>query len=304
MYLTAIVSLAIALAPAVVSAKGKVGFALGTKMPNGECKFQPDYEADFDTILAASGSKLVRGYAASDCDAAKWILPAAKKKGFQVMLGVWPDTPESFALDKKALTTYVPQYKEQVYGITVGSESLYRGNFTDLELLDKIQDIKQALPYAKVGTADSWNVIRDGKADAIIRAGVDLMLVNAFAFWQGATIENATAVYFDDLMQAFGHIQTVAGGVDSAPELWNGETGWPTTGGTNFKAAEAGTENAKHFYQKGFCAAIDWNVNSFYFEAFDEPWKPLSVGDDGFSADETHWGAMTADRNSKFSLKC
>lgn len=51
---------------------------------------------------------------------------------------------------------------------------------------------------------------------------------------------------------------------------------------------------------------LDWGVNVFYFEAFDEPWKPDSIGDDGNPADEKHWGAMNADRTTKpnFSLKC
>lgn len=77
--------------PAIVSAatKGTMGFALGTKMANGECKTQQDYEADFDAIKAASGLTLVRGYAASDCDMAKNAVPAAKAKGFKVMLGIW-----------------------------------------------------------------------------------------------------------------------------------------------------------------------------------------------------------------------
>jgi glucan 1,3-beta-glucosidase len=49
---------------------------------------------------------------------------------------------------------------------------------------------------------------------------------------------------------------------------------------------------------------IGWGYNVFYFEAFDEPWKPKSIGENGLAADETHWGAMTADRQSKYSLKC
>jgi glucan 1,3-beta-glucosidase len=80
---------ALALIPSAVSAVGTLGFALGTKLPNGSCKFQADYEADFDTISSASGSKIVRGYSASDCNAAQYILPAAKNKGFQVVLGIW-----------------------------------------------------------------------------------------------------------------------------------------------------------------------------------------------------------------------
>jgi glucan 1,3-beta-glucosidase len=84
------VAVAMAAAPALVSAaKGNMGFALGTKQGNGQCKTQQDYEQDFDAIKSGSGSTLVRGYAASDCDMAKNALPAAKSKGFKVVLGIW-----------------------------------------------------------------------------------------------------------------------------------------------------------------------------------------------------------------------
>lgn len=49
---------------------------------------------------------------------------------------------------------------------------------------------------------------------------------------------------------------------------------------------------------------VDWDVNVFVFEAFDEPWKPDTEGDGGVSANEKHWGAMTADRRPKYNLKC
>jgi exo-beta-1,3-glucanase (GH17 family) len=89
MRLSSIAPLAVALVPAVSAATGNLGFALGTKKADGTCKFQVDYEADFDAIAASSPAKLVRGYAASDCDYAKNILPAAKAKGFKVVLGIW-----------------------------------------------------------------------------------------------------------------------------------------------------------------------------------------------------------------------
>ena len=54
-------------------------------------------------------------------------------------------------------------------------------------------------------------------------------LVNAFAYWQGQEITNGSHTYLDDLAQAFGHIQSLAGSTD-AIELWNGETGWPADG--------------------------------------------------------------------------
>lgn len=90
MHLSTITSLAFAIAPLAVSAaSGSFGFSLGTKKADGTCKYQADYESDFKLINAASGSKLVRGYSASDCNAAQYILPAAKSQGFQVVLGIW-----------------------------------------------------------------------------------------------------------------------------------------------------------------------------------------------------------------------
>lgn len=85
----AVLSLALAAAPAVVSAAGSLGFALGDKKADGTCKYTSDYEADFDAIKSNSGATIVRGYAASDCNTAQQILPAAKAKGFKVILGVW-----------------------------------------------------------------------------------------------------------------------------------------------------------------------------------------------------------------------
>lgn len=199
---------------------------------------------------------------------------------------------------------YAPQYADQVYAITVGSETLYRGNFTGQQLLAKIQDTKQAVGgNFKVGTADSWNKYQDGTADALVSGGVDILLCNAFSYWQGQMIGNATGSFFDDVMQAFGRIQSVAGSVSKGPELWVGEVGWPTAG-TNYQSATPGTDNAQTFWSSAICGMLAWGVNVFSFEAFDEPWKPVSTGSDGSVADETHWGVWNADRSSKYSTTC
>ena len=76
------------------------------------------------------------------------------------------------------------------------------------------------------------------------------------------------------------------------------------TVGTDYGAAKGGKDNAAAFYKDGFCSLLDWGFNAFYFEAFDEPWKPASIGDNGKAADETTWGAFTSDRTAKFDLKC
>ena len=62
---------------------------MGTKKGDGTCKDANDYASDLDAISSQSGVKLVRGYAASDCDFAKVLLPVAEEKGFKVLLGIW-----------------------------------------------------------------------------------------------------------------------------------------------------------------------------------------------------------------------
>lgn len=67
--------------------RGLFGFALGNQNADGSCKATSDYKADFDALKDIS--TLVRTYSASNCDTAKNIIPAAKEKGFKVVLGVW-----------------------------------------------------------------------------------------------------------------------------------------------------------------------------------------------------------------------
>jgi glucan 1,3-beta-glucosidase len=69
----------------------------------------------------------------------------------------------------------VPGNEDTVYAITVGSESLYRGNFTGDQLLTKIEEIQELFPKTLIGTADSWNKYADGTADPVIRGGVKLL---------------------------------------------------------------------------------------------------------------------------------
>jgi Exo-beta-1,3-glucanase len=66
----------------------------------------------------------------------------------------------------------------------------------------------------------------------------------------------------------------------------------------------AGTQNAETFWKNGVCAMLAWGVDAFYFEAFDESWKPDSVGDNGQAMDEKHWGLYTANRQPKFDTSC
>jgi glucan 1,3-beta-glucosidase len=86
---TSLLTASLLAAPALVAAGGNFGFALGNKNPDNSCKSQADFDADLKAIAAASNAKVVRTYAASDCNATEPLLSAAKDNGFQVILGIW-----------------------------------------------------------------------------------------------------------------------------------------------------------------------------------------------------------------------
>ncbi|KAJ5620462.1 1-3-beta-glucanosyltransferase B.t1.c1 [Penicillium lagena] len=292
-------------APAVVSAtQGTLGLALGDKNADGSCKATSDYEADFAALKSLANSTLVRTYSSSECNTAANILPAAQSSGVKVVLGMWPDTDASFNQDFSALQSAVPGNEAVIEAITVGSEALYRGDMTAEALLARINQVKSAFPQTTVGTADSWNKYADGTADPLIQGNVTYLMANAFAYWQGSPISNATNVYFSDMNGAIQHIQQVAGSNFDNIRVLNGETGWPTDGGSNYAAAQAGTANAAEFWQDGVCAMLNSGVDVFYFEAFDESWKPDSTGDNGQASNEQHWGLLTASRTAKLNVTC
>lgn len=104
------------------------------------------------------------------------------------------------------LDRFIPIFGiDHIYAVTVGSEALYREEFTGAGLADKINDIRALLKQLgadsiPVGTADSWNKLIEGDANPAIEAS-DIILANAFSYWQGQKQDNATHSFFDDIMR-------------------------------------------------------------------------------------------------------
>lgn len=291
-----------------VSAIGSLGFNLGVKRnSDGQCKETSDFTTDFKDMAAYTN--IIRVYAMSDCNTLQNLSPALEESGFKAFLGIWPNDDAHFAAEKAALEAYLPSMSvSNVIAFTVGSEALYREDMTATELASKISDIKDFVANIKdkdgnsygsipVGTADSWNVLVDGGSKPAIEA-CDIVLANAFSYWQGQTQANASYSFFDDIMQALQTVQTVKGSTDI--QFWIGETGWPTDG-ANFEVSVPSTENAAHYWQHAVCAIRGWGINTLVFEAYDESWKPDTSGISGV---EKYWGVLEDDGTPKYDLTC
>lgn len=280
---------------------------MGVKDNQGNCKVASEYASDFKAL--SGHTNIVKTYAVSDCNTLQNLGPAAEAAGFKVMFGIWPTDSAHFQDEQNALKQYLPNIsKDTVKVFLVGSEALYRKDMTASDLADAINTIKTLLKSIKdkngnsygdvpVGTVDSWNVLVDGASTAAIKAA-DFVYANAFSYWQGQQMNNASYSFFDDIMQALQTIQTVKGTTDL--DFWVGETGWPTNG-SNFEDAYPGLNNAKQYWKEAICAMRNWGVNVCVFEAFDEAWKPDTSG---INDVEKYWGVFDANSQAKFSLDC
>ncbi|EER35430.1 glucan 1,3-beta-glucosidase precursor [Candida tropicalis MYA-3404] len=290
-----------------VQGMGDLGFNLGVQNNDGSCKTAEDYKSDLDVIK--NYAKVIKIFSVSNCDTLKILGPVAEEEGFQIQLGVWPDDPNQFNAEKEALSNYLPNISKSTVKIfLVGSEALYRKDMTADALADAINEVRDLINDTKdkngdsykgvpTGFVESWNVIADGTANAVISAS-DVVYANFFAYWQGSDISNASYVFFDDAMQALQTIQTAKGQTDI--EFWVGESGWPTEG-QNFGAAEPSVDNAAEYYQKAICALRAWGIPVSVFEAFDETWKPTTSDTQGV---ENSWGVWDSSRKLKYPISC
>lgn len=294
-------SFLLALAAPAYANYGQLGFSLGVKRNgDGLCKETVDFEADFDVL--APYTKFVRTYATGDCNTMQNIMPALAKKGFKIVLGVWPNDDSHFDLEKKALETYIPKYgTDNILAITVGSEALYRKDMTGKELAARVEEVRKlckslGADSIPIGFADSWNMLIEGEAVPVIQAS-DIVLGNAFSYWQGQRMNNASHSFFDDIMQALDRVQTIKG--TSNFQFWVGETNWPT-GGAKYGDAVPSNDNAATYWKESVCSMLHWGVNVFVFSAFDEEWKPAEKD----NSVEKHWGVFKDDGKPKYDLTC
>jgi glucan 1,3-beta-glucosidase len=79
------------------------------------------------------------------------------------------DQDPSFVRDLAVVQAAATLYAPQIHAITVGSESLYRGDMTASQLVGLINITRALLPDFKIGTGDAFDTILDGTADLVIK---------------------------------------------------------------------------------------------------------------------------------------
>jgi glucan endo-1,3-beta-D-glucosidase len=138
------------------------GFNLPAQNPDGTCKTQADWKADFLAMQALPGGfPNARLFASSDCNTLVNAVPAAIATKTKLLVGVWTQDWNHFNNEKSALLTAIKQYGSAwMLACSVGSEDLYRGETSASTLAGQIYDVRGMLGTVSkgisVGHVDTW----------------------------------------------------------------------------------------------------------------------------------------------------
>jgi len=199
---------------------------------------------------------------------------------------------DAFAREKAELTRLKNIFGNLhgVVGITVGSEGLYRGDYTPAYIASRIRNVRSLVRSLgehtlPVGTSDVYY-----KFDNTVINASDVLYMNSFSYWEGVRIEDAARTFIE-------HVNVLKSHAKGKPIVVS-ETGWPTAGNT-IGGAVPGNNQLKTYLNGVVCGLKNSGIPIYWFSAFDEPNR-------GGQIVEKHFGLYNANRTKKpgFDLHC
>jgi glucan 1,3-beta-glucosidase len=200
------------------------------------------------------------------------IPPLAKEYGIKTLVGAW--LSDDLATNDEEIESLINLTKQGYVDIAaVGNEVLYRKELSEAELLDYINQVKQAIPGTPVGYVDAYYEFTERPA---LTEVCDVILANCYPYWEGCHVDYSF-LYMKEMYQ-----QAVKAA--KGKKVIITETGWPSSGGA-FEASEASMTNFLKYYANAQQWAKNEEIELFYFSSFDESWKTGDEGDVG-----AYWG--------------
>jgi len=205
----------------------------------------------------------------------------AHSLGLKAALGAWIG-PDLTANEQEIQNLIAAAKAGEADMLIVGSEVMLRGDLSEDQLINYINQVKQAVPEIPVSYADVYGELLSHPK--IINA-VDIVLVNYYPYWEGININSAVAAING------WHEQVTAAA--NGKQVIVSETGWPSAGNQIGNAIPS-LANASFYFLNFVSWARANDVDYFYFEAFDESWKAAYEGPQG-----SHWGIWDKDGTLK-----
>lgn len=201
----------------------------------------------------------------------------AHELGLKAAIGVWLSS--DLSNNSLGMENLINVAKNGYVDLAIiGSETLFRGDLTEDQLVEYIEQFKNEVPSVPVTTADNYSWLLDNPK---VMEVCDVILANYYPYWDGKDVE-----------EALSHLHSVHKRVvykANGKEVIVSETGWPSDGYQNGDAVPS-EENACFYFLNFVSWARAEGVRFFYFEAFDEQWKATDEGSQG-----AHWGVWDKD---------
>lgn len=254
------------------------------------CKTVDDVYKDMEKL--GTIAERVRLYAIDGdaCDTTH-ILDAARGK-IKVTMGIWPHDDAHFAVELGRLEALIKAGKidDNITGIVVGSEAIYRKNYSADKAIDYLNRTRNLLrQYGKTNIKLTISDTLDSYYQNLqLIDAVDYVSVNQFSFWENADINEGMLIMLDRIRSI--RMKAAAAG----KEFVISETGW-SSGGYEAGASVASIANQKKFFEDFYRQAIVHDLKYYWFIAFETDYKPQEV--------EKHFGVMSLDRQFRESFK-
>ncbi len=225
-------------------------------------------------------TKWVRSFSCTDGN--ELIPKVARNHGLKTMVGAWigPDKSKN-AIEIENLIDLAKQGLVDI--AVVGNEVLLRNELSEIEIINYLKQVKQALPDIPVAYVDAYYKFLENPK--LIESS-DLILANCYPFWEGCDINNAS--------NYLKHMYAVTKAAAKNKPVIITETGWPNMGEATGNAKPS-FENAMRYFTQVNNWSQNNNINLFYFSSFDESWKVHHEGDVG-----QRWGLWDKNNQPKY----
>ncbi|WP_168205322.1 glycosyl hydrolase family 17 protein [Bythopirellula goksoeyrii] len=259
-----------------------------------------------DLNLLSQHWNLLRMYGAGESAEEVLKIIHEKRLPFKMMLGAWIVPEESSAnplLAKEANRMEIATairlanaFPEEVIAVSVGNETqvFWSDHRTPPEeLIRHIREVRSAT-NVPVTTADDFNFWNKPESKQIADE-IDFIVTHIHALWAGLELSKAmewTEKIYGEVKKEYPDKMVVIG-----------EAGWATQVHNEGEQAklikgEVGESEQRQYYEQFTEWAREHKICTFYFEAFDEPWK----GGPHPNEVEKHWGLYRVDRTPKKAL--
>ena len=206
----------------------------------------------------------------------------AKEYGLKTLVGAWLGDDKT--TNDKEMKALIKLSKEGFVDIAaVGNEVMYRGDLSEIELLNHIQDFKTAVPNVEVGYVDAYYEFTDRPK---ITEACDVILANCYPYWEECHMDYSL-LYMKQMYQ-----QALRAG--QGKKVIITETGWPSQG-SDLGVSHPSHDNALKYFINAQLWSDQDQIEMFYFSSFDESWKVGSEGDVG-----AFWGLWDKNEKLKF----